>query len=240
MENERAIIGGNNPPTPIDILADATKEAITAAIENLTARHGDDLSECDNWADGTSVENDVQMHAVDHLIAAIKVAEKDVDLIDGNHVKPIYDTWKFAKAMLEPPRKDLDSLRKILVASVADYKKRLAAEKADAARLAREKADALLAAAQAAPTASIEDVRERNQMVEDARIANAMANKAAKDKVKGLRNVKVAKVTNSKELAAYIWQTDFAAMQAFLDEYARNHMSVKLPGVEIVTEERAF
>ena len=59
--NDMAPIGHNNPPSIID---------------DTLAPFGDTIAEAENWADGSPVENEAQMKAVDDLIAGIKAAEK--------------------------------------------------------------------------------------------------------------------------------------------------------------------
>ncbi|MEP1768157.1 MAG: hypothetical protein ABJJ53_16145, partial [Sulfitobacter sp.] len=50
--NPRAIVGGNNPPDPID---------------EISAAYDAEREEAANWTDGTAVENEAQMKSVDAL-----------------------------------------------------------------------------------------------------------------------------------------------------------------------------
>ncbi len=55
--NTRAVIGGNSPPDPIEV---------------VTAQYDDIISEAQNWSDGESVTDEAQMNAVDELIKGFK------------------------------------------------------------------------------------------------------------------------------------------------------------------------
>ena len=116
----------NNPPNPID-------EALSA--------FGDAITEAESWLDGKPVENEPQMKAVDALTKEIKAAKKAVEAAEESAAKPFYDQWKAEKARFKPTLDDLDRIVKGLVSAVDGFKRKLAAEKAEAERKAREEAE---------------------------------------------------------------------------------------------------
>lgn len=222
--------GHNNPPDPID-------EAI--------APYSDDISEAEGWLDGSPVENEGQMKAVDALLKNIKAAKKAVGEAEESEAKPIYDRWKAAKARFKPTLDDLDRIAKGLAATVSDYKRKLAEEKAEAQRIANmEAAKARREAEEAARQASASDIeaqREAAEKLAAAQEATAQAQAAKKDNVKGLRTVHRYDITDYKALLHWIAANDKGAMTAFIEEYARkNHKSQEMAGVKAWTEKEAF
>ena len=229
MNNERAVIGGNNPPVTIG-------EAIDAALSPF----GDDIGEAENWADGTPVENEAQMKEVDCLLASIKEAIKALGPVKAEHVTPVYDEYKGLLATLNTSEKDLGRIRDCLVKSQEGFKRKLATEKAEAARVAAEQAAAAIAAAQEAhaDASSIDDARAAEQAADAAKWAQINAKKAAKDTVKGLRTVKVRTVTDYKAFAGWVWQNRFDDLAPMLDELARRYQ-MEVPGVTVTVEKKA-
>ena len=78
MTQDLASAGHNNPPSPID---------------DALAPFGDTITEAEGWLDGTPVETEGQMKAVDALLKGIKSAKKAVEGAEESEAKPIYDQW---------------------------------------------------------------------------------------------------------------------------------------------------
>ena len=228
--NAQTTIGHNSPPDPID-------EAL--------APYGNALSEAENWLDGTPVENEGQMKAVDTLLKHIKAAEKAVKDAEESEAKPIYDQWKAAKARYTPTLTDLERIKKGLVAVVDTFKRKLAAEKAEAERKARAEADAARRAAEeAARQASASDIQAQRKAAEAkqaADLAMAQAAAASKDTVKGMRTVTRYEITDNRALLHWIAANDRGAITTFIEEYARrNHRDIKADGLKVWQEKEAF
>lgn len=220
----------NNPPDPID-------EAL--------APFGDVISEAENWLDGSPVENEAQMKAVDKLLSGIKDAHKAVSAAEESEAKPIYDQWKSAKARFAPTLTDLDRMKKGLVAIVDAFKRKLAAEKAEAERKARAEAEKAMRAAEEASRAAAEgDIasqREAAAAVEEAQRAADAARLASKDTVKGLRTVHRYEITDHKAALNDIAKNDREAVTAFIEAYvAKNFKERVIAGVRAWTEKEAF
>ncbi len=224
--------GHNNPPDPLD---------------DALAPYGDHIEEAANWLDGATVETEAQMQAVDALLRRIKMAERAVGEAKDAEAKPLHDAWKAALARYKPTLDDLDRIKRGLAAAVDGFKRRLAAEKAEAARKARAEAEAKVAAARAAAEAAQETDLEAQRAAAAARdaaaLAQAQATAASKDKVRGLRKVTRYEVTDHRALLNWVAKNDRDAITAFLDDYARRHHKALdgcNAGVRVWTERAAF
>lgn len=220
----------NNPPDPID-------EAL--------APYGDVISEAESWLDGQAVENEAQMKAVDALLRGIKGAHKAVSAAEESEAKPIYDQWKAAKARYAPTLTDLDRIKKGLVSIVDAFKRKLAAEKAEAERKARAEADAARRAAEeaarAAGAGNIEEQRAADAAMEEARRAQEAAQTASKDAVKGLRTVHRYAIEDHRAALHDIAANDREAITAFIEAYvSKNYRARDIAGVKTWTEKEAF
>lgn len=229
--NAPAAIGHNLPPDIID--------------ETL-APFGDVISEAENWLDGQKVETEAQMKAADALLKGIKAARKAVDEARDLSTKPLHDAWKGEVARWKPTQDDLDRLAKGLVALLDDFKRKLAAEKAEAARKAEaeawEKTRAAQEAARLADAGNIEEARAAAAAMEEAEAAQKAAMAAAKDTVKGLRTVIRYEITDHKALLNWIARNDRDAVTTFIEDYARKEHKViaNADGIRVWTEKAAF
>lgn len=229
--NPRAVIGGNAPPDPLD-------EAL--------APFGDYISEAEGWLDGQSVENEGQMKAVDALLKQIKAADKAVTEAREAEAKPLHDAWKSAIARYKPTQDDLGRIKNGLVAIVDSFKRKLAAEKAEAERKARAEAEEAARkareAAMQADAANIEAQRAAAAAQAEAEEAQRRAAMAAKDTVKGLRTVTHYEITDHRALLNWIARNDRDAITAFIEDWARrNHRGNQAAeGLRVWTEKEAF
>ena len=228
--NSLANIGHNLPPDPLD-------EAL--------APYGDAIAEAEGWLDGKPVENEEQMKAVDTLLRSIKDAAKAVDTAKEAEAKPLHDAWKAALARYKPTADDLDRIKKGLLALVDAFKRRLAAEKAEAERKARAEAEAAMRAAQeaarAADASNIEAQRAAAEAERQAQAAIAAAKAASKDTVKGLRTVTMHEVEDYRAALHWIAANDRDAVTDFVTEYVRrNHKDKAISGVRVWQEKVAF
>ena len=221
----------NMPPDPID-------EALAPFV--------DVISEAEGWLDGTPVENEGQMKAVDTLIKDMKAAKKAVEAAEESEAKPIYDQWKAAKERYKPTLTDLDRIVKGLVATVDAFKRKLAAEKEaarkEAERLAWEETRKAQEAARLADATNIEAQRAAAALAEAAETAQRAAQSAAKDTVKGMRTVTKYEVTDHRALLHWIAKNDKDAVYAFIEEWARrNHKDQQAAeGLRVWIEKEAY
>lgn len=225
-----ATIGDNNPPHPID---------------DALAPYGDAISEAENWCDGEPITTEAQMKAVDALLKNIKAAKKAVSDAEESDAKPIYDAWKAKKAEYAPTINDLDRIAKALVSVVGDFKKKLAAEKAEIARKAQEemwrKAREAEEASRKANAGDIEAQRNAAALQEAFDGLEEAARAAKADNVKGLRTVTKHEITSHRDALHWIALNDREEITAFVVEYVRkNHKAKTIDGVRVWQEKEAF
>ena len=230
--NEHVAIGHNLPPDPLD-------EAL--------APYGDFIEEASNWLDGSPVETEAQMKAVDALLKQIKAAHKSVETAQKSEAAPLHDAWKAALARYKPTLEDLDRIKKGLIGAVDAFKRKLAQERAEAEAKARAEAEAKArAAAEAARLANAADLEaqraaaEAQAEAERAQIDAAKASKAAQ--VKGLRTVTRYEITDHRALLHWIAKHDRDAITEFVEDYARKHHSpgATMDGLKVWQEKAAW
>jgi len=228
--NERAVIGGNNPPDPLD---------------EISAKFEAERLEAENWLDGSPVENEAQMKAVDALRAAMRDWRIGLERGQKDATAPLRAVYQAELDRWKPSIDDAKRYEGCLVAAVDGFKRRLAAERAEDERRAREEAEraaqALRDAHAAANAADLEAQRalaEAEREAESARIRAAVAKKAAD--VKGLRTVTKHEVTDHRAALHWIAKNDREAITAFVEEYARrNHATAQIDGVRVWKEKVA-
>lgn len=230
-KNPREAIGGNNPPSPID---------------EITAPYDDARTEAENWLDGTAVTNEAQMLAVDKLRADMRKWRLALEGGQKDHTAPLHKVYKDALESWKPTIADAKRIEDGLIGLVDGFKRKMAAEKADAARLAdiaaREAANKARAAAMAADATNIEATRAADAMVAEAEALQKAAKTAAKDTVKGMRSVTLYEITNHKLLLNWIAVNDRKAMTAFIEEWARqNHKThPTADGLRVWVDQEAY
>jgi hypothetical protein len=215
------------------------------AIDEAIAPYSDTIAEAENWLDGSPVENENQMKAVDALIADMRKCGSDLGKAKKSATAPLHDAWKAELARWKPTEDDVERIKKGLAALVDPFKRQLAAEKAEAERKAREeaerKAKEAREAALAAEAADLESQRAAAQAKEDAERAFKDAKRAEKDTVKGLRTVTKYEITDHRDALHWIARNDPDAVTAFVEDYVRrNHRSAKIVGVHVWQEKVAY
>ena len=228
--NPRAIIGGNCPPDPID--------AICTQFES-------ERMEAENWLDGTPVENEGQMKAVDVLRKSMREFRLGLESGQKSATAPLYDAYKAEGARWKPSIEDAQRIEKGLVALVDGFKKKLAAEKEAAERAARAEAARKMReaeeAARAANAADIEAQRAAAEAQREAEEAQRRAAAASKDTVKGLRTVTKYQIEDHRAALHDIASNDRDAVTAFIEDYVRrNHKTRAINGVRVWQEKEAF
>lgn len=228
--NERAVIGGNNPPDPIDAIC-ATFEA--------------SRMEAENWLDGEPVTNEGQMKAVDGLRKDIRKMRLDLQAGQKSATAPLHDAYKAELARWKPSIEDAQRIEKGLVSLVDVFKRKLAAEKAEAERKAQAEAVAARRAAEEAArkadTANIEEQRAAAIAQQEAEEAQRRAAQASKDQVKGMRTVTRYEIEDHKALLHWVAANRRDDVVAFLEDWARkNHKSVAADGLRTWQEKEAF
>ena len=228
--NPHAIIGGNCPPDPID---------------EIISTYADAIAESENWLDGTPVENEGQMKAVDVLRKSMREFRLGLEYGQKSATAPLYDAYKAEGARWKPSIEDSQRIEKGLVALVDGFKKKLGAEKEAAAREARAEAARKMReaeeAARAANAADIEAQRAAAEAQREAEEAQRRAAAASKDTVKGLRTVTKYQIEDHRAALHDIASNDRDAVTAFIEDYVRrNHKTRAINGVRVWQEKEAF
>jgi hypothetical protein len=232
-------IGHNGGPDPID--------QINAQFESWRI-------EAENWTDGNPVEDEAQMKVADAVRAAIRDWRIALEKGQKDATAPLYDAYKAELERWKPTITDAKRIEGCLVSSVGDFKKRIAAEKAEAKRKAdADAARKMREAEEAAKTASAMDLdaqREADAKMREADLAVKAAAEAKRDQVKGLRTVhkwayevdpaadpKAARRPALNDIAV----NDPDAIAAFVDDYvARNFRNRPIAGVRTWSQKEAF
>lgn len=224
--NDRAVIGGNLPPDPID-------EAI--------APYMDVIEEAESWLDGSTVDTEDQMKAVDALIKELRSCKTSLGKAEKAATAPLHDAWKSEIARWKPTREDVERRLKGLTSVVDPFKRKLAEEKEAAKRKAYEEARAVERAAeeaaQKANAASYDDQVEAGRLKQEAMEAKKAASAANRDKVTGLRTVKESVVVDELALARWLWQNDREAITEWQAERARK-LKLDIPGIVEIRERK--
>lgn len=221
--NPRAVLGGNNPPDPID--------AICAQFEA-------DRDEAANWLDGSKVENEDQMKAVDALRKSAREWRLALEAGQKSASAPLHDAWKAELARWKPTLDDAKRHEDGLKALLDGFKQKLAAEKAEAERAARAEAAQKMReaeeAARRANAANLEEQRAAAEAQREAEEALRRVAEAKKEKVTGLRTVTRYEIEDHRAALHDIAASDRDAITAFIEEYVRrNHKARAINGVRV-------
>ena len=225
-----ATIGHNNPPDP---------------IETLLAEWDGTLSEAQNWTDGEPVTDKAGMDAVDIVLKEIKSYRSALTKAAKERTDPLHKVWKSEVAAVKVYTDDADLIQKALVATVAPFKEKLAAEQREVERLAwaetnrlRREAEALAAKANVADVDAQREANAARQTVID---AEKTAKKAVTAAPKGMRKVTKYETTDRKAALHDIAANHRDAMTAFIDQFvASNHKKFTIAGVRVWEEKEAF
>lgn len=228
--NAPAPIGHNAPPDPID--------EINAAYES-------EREEAANWLDGSPVENEGQMKAVDALRKSMRQWRLDLEKGQKSASAPLYDAYKGEIARWKPTIEDAKRIEGCLVAAVDGFKRKLAEEKRAAERAAWEAAEKARleaeAKARAAAASDLEAQREAEAAKQAALDAVKAAQDASKDQVKGMRTVTRYEITDHRAALHDIAKNDRDAVTAFVEAYVlKHHKSRAIEGVKVWQDKEAF
>lgn len=228
--NAPAHIGHNAPPDPID---------------EINAVYEAEREEAANWLDGSPVENEGQMKAVDALRKSMRQWRLDLEKGQKSASAPLYDAYKGEIARWKPTIEDAKRIEGCLVAAVDGFKRKLAEEKRAAERAAWEAAEKARleaeAKARAAAASDLEAQREAEAAKQAALDAVKAAQDASKDEVKGMRTVTRYEITDHRAALHDIAKNDRDAVTAFVDEYVRrNYKARAIDGVKVWQDKEAF
>lgn len=229
---QQPTIGHNNPPDP---------------IEEISAEFETQREEAANWLDGSPVESEGQMKAVDALRKDMRQWRLNLEAGQKTATAPLRAIYQAELDRWKPTIEDAKRIEACLVAAVDTFKRKLAAEKAAAERAAWEKANRAKqeaeAKARAAAASDLEAQREAEAARQAAIEAERKAQEAKKDNVKGMRKVTKYEVTDYRALLHWIVKNDRDAVTAFIDDYAQKNYkrgAQNADGLRVWDEKEAF
>lgn len=244
--NERAVIGGNNPPAEL-----TTFEAVKINITDL-------YEEARQWLDGSPIETQDQANAVNTLKAKIKDAIKAAEAARVEEIEPHkakVDEIQARFNELIGSNKTITGLaikaEQACNAALRPYLMGLERQQQEAARLAREEADRLQREAMEAmrqrDAANLQQREEAEAKAAQAKAATAAAAKAegakahakGEGRATGLRTIFRAVMTDKREAAAWVWIDRGDELLTFIQEQADKAVrsgARSIPGFNIIEE----
>lgn len=225
------MIGANNPPDP---------------IEQVLAAYDGTIAEATNWTDGEPVTDESGMNAVDAVLKEFKTYRSELAKAGKERTDPLHKAWKAEVAAVKVYTDDADLMQKALVATVAPFKAKLAAETQEAERKAWEETSRLRREAEEAErnanAADLDAQRELQAAKEAALEAEKAAKATAKEKPKGMRKVTRYAIDDHKELLHWIAVNRRDDVTEFIEEFARrNHKATgSVNGLRVWEDREAF
>lgn len=202
--------------------------------------HIEDLFALISGSTAGAITTDKQEADLGELLDQVRQARKDADAQRVIEKAPHDEAAAAVQALWKPLLARCDAAATAIKDALTPYRNAKQKAKDDAARIAREEAAAKLAQAQAALKTS-DDLETRftaEEQLKQAGKLTAVANKIDRAPT-GLRTLKVAVVTNRRELLEHVMRTDPDALGEWLAEYAHAALPSQLPGVKIQTVKRA-
>ena len=203
-------IGHNKPPSIFDEIDDLYEEA-------------------KNWADGEPIASEEMHDAITRLYDNLSEAGKRADAERKDEKKPLDEAIKEIQdrynPYIQPKRGKVDLGKSALGDLLADWRRKVAAAKEDAARLAREEADRVIAEAQAAMRESAGNLAAREDAEALLKEAKAL-DKSAKREDRaaltgtGLRTVWVAELVDASEALDWAYSRDDLRFIVLVQEMA--------------------
>lgn len=239
MENERAVIGGNNPPSPLDELVSKVE---------LVREQGQ------QWLDGEPVETEEIAQGVTTLLGEVRKAVNEVEAAHKVEKEPWLEGGRKVDAKKKHLLGVLDLVADACKSALLPYQQAKEAAKAKAEAEARAKAEAArIAAEEALKAASADNLAEREaaiKVAEEAAKAKAIADKMAKQSVTtkgrtgravGLKTTYDAEISDLKAAASYYWKQGILDIfrDAVLAQAKRDVRAGKrdIPGITITEKQ---
>ncbi len=232
-QNERAVIGNNQPPEPIDPFTGF-------------AAHINDLYElAEGTLTGGEITTPEQAAQIEALKADIKKAVADAEKARKAEKEPHLEAGRAVDAKWKVLTDKGTLAAKTAATALTPWLQKVQAEKDAEQKRLREEAEAKAEEARKAfQTTAPTDLEARanaERIAKEAAQATAAANRIDRSAT-GLRTYWSATVTDYGALLAYMKATDPEGLKAMLDEYAEKQKNAGvriLPGVLIEMERRA-
>lgn len=245
-QNDRAVIGGNSPP--------AYDPEILAALRDEANRQADAAGQ---WMSKGMIATEADAALANDHVSGLRRLKKRIDDARAEAKRPHDERAREVQGAFTPLLDGLDRAIKAVLAMQTDYMRRKQEEidrqkreDAERARAAREEAERMARAAEArndvmgaaaAETAmkEAEKAEKAAARAETAKIASATGG----GRTMGLRTVRSARITSINALFAFYRDrpevADCLLRLANADIRAADVDESRIPGIEIITEQRA-
>lgn len=231
--NERAVIGGNNPPLEL--------------FEQSELTLNDLYEEAGHWLDGKEVETQKELDAVSMLLDTLRKAEKFIDGNRKTEKKPHDDAGKAVQAKYKPlidkAKLAQETCKKAMQPFMLEKERirqeqeLIASQEAEQAeREALEAAQSIQSLKQAEHAAeAIQDAKDAQQTVSE--VAKQKIHAKGGDRAIGLRTTWETNLVDSKEAARHFWAINKADIENLLIDLAKKAVRSgerDIPGFEII------
>lgn len=229
MENERAAIGGNNPPPEM---------AFSLSIDDL-------YDEAKNFIDGTAIETQGQADAIGVIVSSLKKIRKDADAARAEEKRPHDEAAKAVQAKWKPLLDKADRAVAAAQKPLTDYLLRLERERQQEAQRLAEEASKADEQAQAAMQniASLDDAERAEELAKEAdklakaakRTDKAKSHVAGMDRAIGLRSYWRATIVDPVAFGKWAWMHRRTEYMEFLESLAASEAraGVNIDGLTI-------
>lgn len=220
--NERAVIGGNNPPKEFATIEDdsAMQRGLANGVLEVE----------------TQIEHDQAIAVRDEIKALNKKLDNEHKETKAPH-KAICDALDARKREIKNPN-DI-AIKHINGLITGFLNKQAAAKAAEIERLRLEAEKTAQEAAKLQQSDDIDDKVKADAVHDKAKMLQNTAKKIARGP-KGTRTQKTAVIDDHIKTSRWIWEYDRQAIEQFNQEYAQRNLGANIDGVTIKTEEKAI
>lgn len=208
--------------------------------------------EAKNWADGAAIETQDQHDAAEKVRDALHDAGKRADEMRKEEKRPLDEQIKAIQdrynPLIQPKKGKVDVAKAALGDLLAEWRRKIAAEKEAAAEAARLEAEAKRRAAEEAIQSSRGDIDAREEaeaMLAEAKGAERQAKRADKAVTTGtgLRTYYHAELTDLDAAVRHYWSRDREAFQKLVSDLAARDVRAgkrEIPGFHVAEDRRAI
>lgn len=234
--NERAVVGGNNPPEDLSEF-----DILSCEIKDL-------YEELKGWADGDPVSTQGQADSITRLGKMTREAAKRAEAHRKNLVIPMDEAKKVVQDQFNPliGKKKADgsmgmTVRALEVVStlLTPWNNKLQAERAEKARIAHMAAEAKRQEAEkAVRTANLAEKEEAEKLLKESQKLQATAKRAEKNNVKGMKTVWSVEIYDPHALLKHYWRSNQKDLIEWGIKFAEKEVSSgirKIPGCDITS-----
>lgn len=238
-KNDRAVIGGNSPPS---------------LFEDAKQRADDICGEARLWLDGAVIDSQDMADGIANLDAMLRKTEKAVDDARKADKQVHLDASRAVDDQYRPLLDGVKSARTACKSALEPWlleqAKEQEAAREKARREAEEKARAAQAAFRDADPANLADREKDEALAKDAKEAERVAARTEKQTSKAggalgravhLRTIYTPEITDAAAFMAWVWKNRRQDVEEMAEQLALKYVAqglTNIPGLEVRTEKR--